>query len=167
MTRLFNWKGHAIIGFGARGYLGVVFLMACWHKLLEPQSFAVDIATYQILPLVLVNPMAIILPWIELVAGLMFLVGWRNKPAALLVSGMMTMFIVAIVLALHKGLDMSCGCFASQGATDDPISILTVARDLGWLLLAAYIAVFDRGVIGIDGWRSRRPVQPGDKQGVK
>ena len=36
-------------------------------------DFAVDIATYEILPLAIVNPMAIALPWIELVVGLMLL----------------------------------------------------------------------------------------------
>lgn len=156
MKPLLEWKGHAFLGLGVRIYLGLVFLFACYHKILDPAAFAVDIATYQILPLALINLMAIVLPWVELVAGVMLIVGWRTRAAAVLIMGMMVMFTVAIAIALAKGLDMSCGCFASQGAVDDPISWRTVLRDLGWLLLAVYIWVFDRRPIGIDGWRTRR-----------
>ncbi len=86
----------------------------------------------------------------------MLLVAWRTQAAALLVSGMMVMFTVAISIALAKGLDMSCGCFASQGATEDPISWRTIIRDLGWLLIGVYVLVFDRAPIGIDRWRGWR-----------
>lgn len=150
MRRFLDWRGHAWLALAARLYLGAVFLLACWHKIVEPGAFALDIATYQILPLALVNPMAIVLPWVELCAGLMLVVGFRTRAAALLVAGMMTVFTVAIVLAVHKGLDMSCGCFASQGAVEDPISWRTIARDAGWLVLALYVLTLERRPLGID-----------------
>jgi len=156
MKRLLEWKGHAFVGLVVRIYLGLVFLFACYHKILDPAAFALDIATYQILPLALINLMAIVLPWVELVAAVMLIAAWHTRTAALLIIAMMAIFTVAIMIALAKGLDMSCGCFASQGAVDDPISWRTVLRDLGWLLLAVYIWVFDRRPIGIDGWRTRR-----------
>jgi len=148
--------GRPCLGLAARVYLAAVFLLACWHKILEPGSFALDIATYQILPLELVNLMAITLPWVELAAGAMLLIGFRIRTAALLVTGMMLLFTVATSIALAKGLDMSCGCFASQGAIDDPISWHTVARDLGWLGLSAYVLVYDRFPLGVDCWLTRR-----------
>jgi uncharacterized membrane protein YphA (DoxX/SURF4 family) len=143
----------------ARWYLGALFVGACLHKIADPRSFAVDVATYDILPLALVNVTAIVLPWVELAAGGMLLTGWRTRAAALLVVGMMLMFIAALVIALARGLDMSCGCFASQGADEDPISRLTVLRDLGWLALAGLVFTCDRGLVGIDGAieRRRRP----------
>lgn len=156
MNRLFAWRGHALLGLAARLYLAAVFLLACFHKLLEPQAFAVDIATYDILPLSLVNPMALVLPWVELLAGVMLVVGFRARAAALLVAGMMAVFTVAIGIALAKGLDMSCGCFASQGAVEDPISWRTILRDLSWLGLASYVLVFDATPLGVDAWRARR-----------
>jgi putative oxidoreductase len=150
---LVGWKGHSLVALGARLYLSAIFLFACYHKIGNPQAFALDVATYQILPLGLVNLMAIVLPWVELAAGVMLLIAWRTRAAALLVTGMMVMFIVAISLALARGLDMSCGCFASQGAAEDPISWHTIVRDLGWLFLGLYVLVFDRAPVGIDGWR--------------
>lgn len=140
----------------ARWYLGALFVVAAWHKVAVPHSFAVDVATYGILPLALVNLMAIILPWLEIVAGLMLLAGLRTRAAALLVTGMVAMFLGALAIALARGLDMSCGCFASQGAGDDPISRLTVLRDLTWLALSLLVLLGDRGLVGVDRWLERR-----------
>lgn len=140
----------------ARWYLGVLFVGACLHKIADPGSFALDVATYDILPLALVNLTAIVLPWVELAAGVLLLAGWRVRGGALLVAGMMTVFLAALVIALARGLDMSCGCFASQGAAEDPISLLTVARDLGWLALAVFVLAYDRSLAGLDGLRGRR-----------
>jgi len=147
---LLEWRGHAWLALAARGYLGVVFLIACWHKILEPGAFALDVATYEILPLSLINLVAVVLPWVELVAGLMLLLGVRVRAGALLVAGMMLVFLMAISIALSRGQEMSCGCFASQGAVEDPISWRTVVRDLAWFLLAAYVAVFDHRPLGLE-----------------
>lgn len=151
-TRLAAW-----FAVPARWYLGVVFIGACLHKIADPGSFALDIATYDILPLALVNLVAITLPWIELGAGGMLFAGWRVRAASLLVAVMMAVFILALLIALARGLDMSCGCFASQGAEEeDPISRVTVLRDLVWLGLAFFVFAFDRGLLGINRWLQRR-----------
>lgn len=140
----------------ARWYLGVLFVGACLHKIAEPASFALDIATYDILPLVAVNLVAIVLPWIELYAGAMLIAGWRVRASSLIVAAMMLVFLAALWIALARGLDMSCGCFASQGAEEDPISRMTVLRDIVWLGLALFVVVFDRGLVGLDRLLARR-----------
>jgi uncharacterized membrane protein YphA (DoxX/SURF4 family) len=151
-----QWPGLQWLALPMRWYLGYVFVIACLHKIAHPGLFAVDIATYGILPLSLVNLMAITLPWVELAAGGMLIAGFRARAAALMVVGMMVMFIVALGIALAQGLDLSCGCFASQGAQDeDPISMLTVYRDLAWLALAAFVVVCDRNPIGVDRFLAR------------
>jgi uncharacterized membrane protein YphA (DoxX/SURF4 family) len=163
MRAFLDWRGHAVFALAARLYLGAIFLLACWHKILEPAAFALDIATYQILPLGLVNLLAIVLPWAELAAGLMLLFGFRTRAAALLMAGMMAMFTVAIATAVAKGLDMSCGCFASQGASEDPISWRTILRDASWLLLAVYVFIFDRRPLGLDRLFGRRKIASGQE----
>jgi uncharacterized membrane protein YphA (DoxX/SURF4 family) len=144
------WRRHAWLSLPLRWYIGWVFLYACYHKILHPESFALDIATYQILPLYLVNLMALILPWVELAAGLSVIAGWKTRAASLLIAGMLAVFIVAIALALWQGLSISCGCFASEGILEDPISLRTIFRDVGWLLIPAYVILFDRNPLGID-----------------
>ena len=163
-----DWPGHAWLALPARLYLGVVFIMACVHKILHPELFAMDVATYQFLPLALVNVFAITLPWVELAAGLMLVAGLRARAAALLIGLMMIAFMVALGAALFQGLDMSCGCFASSAVADeDPISWLTMARDGGWLLLAVYVLLFDRRPLGLDRWIGRGRVARTDELGTK
>ena len=156
MKPFLHWRGHTWIALPVRGYLAAVFLLACYFKILDPGAFALDVATYQILPLTLVNLQALILPWVELLAGVMLLAGLRTRAAALLVAGMMTMFLVALVLALAQGLDMGCGCFANEGG-DDSISWRTLVRDGVWLALALYVLVFDRRPLGLDRLFERNP----------
>lgn len=155
MTRLLPW-----VLLAARLYLGGVFLLACWHKVLDPGAFALDVATYQVLPLGLVNLVAVTLPWVELGAGVMLVVGLRPRAGALLCAAMMAVFLAALVAALARGLDLSCGCFASQTAEEDPISSVTVLRDLVWLGLALAILFLDRRPLGLDGWAARRRKAP-------
>ncbi len=69
-----DWRGHAWLALAARLYLGGIFLFAAAHKVWDPAGFALDVATYDILPLELVNLQAIILPWVEVVAALLLLV---------------------------------------------------------------------------------------------
>ena len=160
MNRVFAFRGHAWIALVARLYLGGVFLAACAHKILRPGMFAIDVATYQFLPLYLVNLFALVLPWVEAFTGVMLILGIRVRAASLLIIGMMISFMIALTWALYLGLDMSCGCFASQAAAqDDPISWRTLLRDAFWLVLSIYVFALDRDAIGVERllnkWRQR------------
>ena len=154
MKALLQWRGHAWLALAARLYLAYVFLFACWFKIQDPTAFALSIATYQLLPLPLINITALVMPWTELLAGAMLLLGLRVRAAALLVVAMMVVFMIALSWALYLGLDMSCGCFASSSDAD-PISGLTMLRDAGWLALGLYVLVFDRNPLGVDRLISR------------
>lgn len=156
--RLLSW-----VGLGVRVYLGWLFLSASWHKVITPASFALDVATYQLLPRVLINGFAIVVPWVELIVGLLLLMGYRTRAAALLVALLMSSFLVALLWALHLGLDMSCGCFASQAAaTEDTISWRTVVRDVVWLGLGVFVLVFDHEPLGIERLLSKKAGQSCD-----
>jgi uncharacterized membrane protein YphA (DoxX/SURF4 family) len=157
-SRCAAWRGHAYLALAARLYLAWVFLAACAHKIADPAAFAVDVATYGILPLWGVNAVAHVLPWIEAFAAAMLILGLRVRAAALLVAGMMATFLVALSVALAKGLDMSCGCFASTGAAEDPISSLTLLRDGAWMALALYVLILDRRPLGLDRILDRRRI---------
>ena len=148
---LLTRKGHAYLATLGRWYLGGVFVYASLHKIAHPGSFALDIATYDILPLSFVNLLAIVLPWIEMFSGAMLILGLRTRAASLTIGGMLILFMIALVVALASGMDVSCGCFASQGIKEeDPISWFTVLRDAGWFLLSMYILLLDRNPIGLD-----------------
>lgn len=152
-----SWQGHAYAALAARLYLGWLFASASLHKIAHPDSFALDVATYQFLPLYAVNVFALVVPWLELLVGLMIAIGYRVRASALLIVLLMLSFVLALLWALHLGLDMSCGCFASQAASsDDSISWRTLIRDLAWLALGLYVLWFDRTPLGIERLMKRK-----------
>ena len=137
-----SWKAQLLnfLDLAARVYLGGVFIMAAWGKILDPYNFAISIATYQMMPDQVVNMMAIIMPWLELFAGVILIVGFHTRAQTLLINAMLVMFIIAIIWALAHDLQMQCGCFASEEAEAD-MSVLTVFRDLAWLAIGLFIWV--------------------------
>jgi putative oxidoreductase len=145
---------HPYTSLIGRMVLGGVFVYASWYKLVSPEEFARSILNYRILPPVTVNLFAIILPWLELICGLLLLVGLFTGGSSLLVAGMLTVFLVALSAALIRGIDISCGCFSSKGAT--PLTWGLLVRDGILLALAVQIACCRRAVLSLDNLRSRR-----------
>lgn len=155
LARAREWGGHAVLGLLARVLLAVVFVWAAWHKVVEPAEFALTIATYQILPLALVNLQAIGLPWVELLVGLALLVGLWTRESALVTVGMNVMFIVAILITLYRGEEIMCGCFASAEAGHQ-IDWSLAARDFGLLLAGLYLVWVGPRTPSVDRLLARR-----------
>jgi uncharacterized membrane protein YphA (DoxX/SURF4 family) len=134
----------------ARVYLGGVFIYAAWGKIIDPYGFAVAIATYQMMPTYVLNIMAITMPWLELFTGVLLILGIWTRANVILINGMMVMFIIAISVAVYRGLDLgTCGCFASEEAAEE-ISVATIWRDVGWLAIGVFIFFVQRHRWGLD-----------------
>jgi uncharacterized membrane protein YphA (DoxX/SURF4 family) len=97
----------------ARMILGIVFIYASIDKILNPGQFAEIIHNYQILPDLLINPTAIILPWLELIMGAFLLIGIWLPGAVFLTNLLLAIFLGAMVFNLARGLDIHCGCFST------------------------------------------------------
>lgn len=108
---------------------GLIFALAALHKIALPLQFANIIENYRILPAVLVNPAAIILPWAELSCGLLLLSGVLKEASALVLLILTAVFISAVGFNLVRGIEFDCGCFG--GGHVPPWRVLL--RDLGLL----------------------------------
>jgi len=106
-----------------------VFLYAGWQKVWVPQEFADSIAAYQLLPVQLINPVALTLPPFELVVGFLLLAGWQQRVAAFSALILTGVFLVALASALSRGLKIDCGCFGAGLSAKDDLW-LALARDL-------------------------------------
>jgi uncharacterized membrane protein YphA (DoxX/SURF4 family) len=96
--------------------LGLVFLAAGVLKIADPIAFAVSLALQRVLPLSLIGPVAILLPWVEVVAGLALIATRRYRDAAgWLILSLLIPFTVVIVVSMTRGTGDSCGCFG-EGA---------------------------------------------------
>jgi spermidine/putrescine-binding protein len=112
-------------------------------KVLHPDQFADIVLNYRILTGPLVNWVALTLPWLELIAGVLLILGAFTRAAAILATAMFATFTVALASAQIRHLDIACGCFdvaASSGSTSQSLVEAVV------LLLAslALLALSDR-----------------------
>ena len=139
LDRFLRWRGHTLLSILARGLLAVTFIWAAVHKIVHPADFALNVATYQVLPLPLINLMAIGLPWVEAVVGITLIAGFWTRESALVTVGMNIMFVVAILLTMSRGEEIMCGCFASADAGHQ-IGWDLVIRDIGLIVVGLYLA---------------------------
>ncbi len=97
------------------GFVALVFLAAAALKIWDPPGFALAIARLELAPRGLIGPAAILLPWIELAAGLALLLpSWRAS-GRVLAGGLLALFSVVLAVALVQGSASSCGCFGADG----------------------------------------------------
>ena len=121
--------------------LGVIFIQFALSKILRPAVFAMNVVDYQFMPSWGVNLWALILPWAELVAGLFLILGIRTRTAAIFIGAMNIIFIVALVNAILQGYPINCGCV---GETGEPVNWWKVLKNIGMLLMAIQIIIYDR-----------------------
>ncbi len=125
---------HWILGIA----LGATFVYASLDKIAHPPEFARIVYHYQIvgpsawIPPLLPNTFAVVLPWIELVIGVLLIGGLWRKEAAALAGLLLVVFLGAVGSAMYRGIDIEkCGCF----------SVSEEGRQAGWLLLAQDVAL--------------------------
>lgn len=143
--RLFDWIYKL-----SRWGLGGVFIYAGSIKLLEPKTFAALIEAYGVVPESLLLPVAIVLPALEVAAGIGLLFDIEGSLS--LIAGLLVMFIAILGYGVWMGLGIDCGCFGP----DDP-----EAKAFHGLRLSLYRdLVMLAGIAFIYGWRRYRGVEP-------
>jgi uncharacterized membrane protein YphA (DoxX/SURF4 family) len=109
---------------------------------LGPLQFTVDINNFKILPREAVNLAAILMPWWEVAAALALIIPRTRRSGAILIAGMLVMFIVAVAIAMAKGLDISCGC---AGKGSGKAGWTTIGRNV-LLLAGTGLSVWAQGL---------------------
>ncbi len=134
----------------ARVALGGVFITQSLAKIAEPIHFLKVIREFQLLPEnppFFINMTAIGMPWVELICGILLVIGFRMRGAALLVLLMMVTFTTAVFLrALGEfntlgipfcDIEFDCGCGGGK-----PINICRKLLINSGLTIAALVATF-------------------------
>ncbi|MFH0812059.1 MAG: MauE/DoxX family redox-associated membrane protein [Pseudomonadota bacterium] len=145
---------HPYTALFCRLVLGIVFIYASVDKILHPEAFARSVQNYRILPVESINLFAIILPWVEVVCGVLLLLGLFTGGTILLMTLLILVFLIALSSVVIRGIDISCGCFSSNG--NAPITFLYVLRDLILFALAFQALLYDRRVLSLDNLISKR-----------
>ena len=143
MTFFKSRKVRSIAYASCRILLGAVFVYASWGKIFDPVAFARIIANYQIVSPGMGHLTALFLPYLEMVCGVCLIINRWPRGSALLVAGMMVVFMTALGYNIYRGIDVDCGCFTlTEGATGN--MWLSLVRDIFLLAMAVVIVLYPR-----------------------
>jgi uncharacterized membrane protein YphA (DoxX/SURF4 family) len=136
------------IGLLARLLLGGVLLVAGALKVPHPEASVTAVRAYQLLPVELADGIGRALPIVEVIVGLLLVLGVFTRWAAVVGGLLMVAFVIGIASVWARGISINCGCFGDGGVDPDAMSKYPweIARDVV-LLLAAGLLV----------WRPRTP----------
>lgn len=136
MKSVFSNKYFLLI---ARVILGFVFIYAGAEKISNPESFANSISAYKLLPIWMINFLAITLPWIELVSGLLLVFGVQVKENSFIILVLLIVINVAITISLFRGLNIECGCFGNG----TQIGIVKLAENILLIILSLILIIYN------------------------
>jgi uncharacterized membrane protein YphA (DoxX/SURF4 family) len=139
--KLWIEKASPWLGLASRLVLGGVLLAAGYFKVITLEKSQMAVRAYELLPISLANVLGIVLPFTEIVLGLLLIIGAFTRYMAILGGAIMFIFIVAIASAWARGLTIDCGCFGGGGqvAANETKYLQEIVRDAGLLLLALFL----------------------------
>ena len=124
--------------------VGGVFVYASLSKIDDPRAFAKIVYHYQVIGpsaffgFVPANLVAVALPWLELIAGVLLITGFWRREAAVVSAFMLVVFVAAVASTLARGIDIqNCGCFALDAS----------GRAAGWKLIAGDLALLAAALV--------------------
>ena len=128
--------------------LGAIFIVAGASKIGHGAEFAAQIAGFRILPQPVIAPMALALPFLEVLLGGYLVLGLFTRTAGWIAVLLLALFDGAIASAVIRGMTVSCGCF---GPNDKTVTTWAeVARDAVFVVLAVVVALRAPGTLALD-----------------
>jgi uncharacterized membrane protein YphA (DoxX/SURF4 family) len=108
---------------------------------------------YQLLPFDVAGAVGYGLPVLELAVGVLLILGLFTRVSAVIAGLLMVVFIIGIASAWARGLSIDCGCFGKGGtiAASQTQYPQEIARDVGLLACAVWLAVRPRSTLSLDG----------------
>ncbi|MCP3944775.1 MAG: DoxX family membrane protein [Desulfobacteraceae bacterium] len=132
-------KGYILVNWIIRLVLGMTFIFASWHKIVNPGEFAKILYGYGVFPGISINFIAIFLPYIELFAGICLVSGILPRPSLLVINGLLTGFIILITFNLLRGHTFDCGCFSISKNPGNSSVWMLLIRDCLMLWAGVYL----------------------------
>lgn len=132
----------AILSFICRIIVGSIFLISGLAKISDPVRFIFTLREFRLFPEFIVPFTAIYLPWLEFILGLLIIIGLMHRTASLLLAFLNSMFTLAILSVIIRGIDVDCGCFgmlADMLKISDMADMKAVIRNLLFIVMCFYI----------------------------
>jgi protein-disulfide isomerase/uncharacterized membrane protein YphA (DoxX/SURF4 family) len=145
--------GLGWVGLVVRVVLAAVWAWASLAKIHDPRTFLRAVRAYDATPEWLSKVIAYGLPMLELTVAVLLLIGLIVRYAAAVSAVLLLIFLVGLVEAAARGIKLECGCFGGGGGTTGSTSYtLDILRDLGLLVLSAFLILWPLTKLSVDGW---------------
>lgn len=138
----------------ARLVLAGVWIAAALTKITDLDASVRAVRAYRLLPEFGAQLVGAGLPAVELLLGVLLLVGAGVRAGAVVSAVLLLAFVVGIGSAWARGLRIDCGCFGSGGELaqgESPTYGLELLRDGGLLVLAVLLVWWPTGYLALDG----------------
>lgn len=158
-----NWVSvRAWLATVVRVFLGAVWIWAAWSKLQSPRTFVQAVRAYDVTWEWLSKAIGYGLPVLEFCLGVVLILGVATRLAAAVSAALFVVFLVGLVQAAVRGIQLDCGCFGGGGTTaaGQTTYTLDILRDIGLLVLAAYLVVWHMSRVSIDAAMARNDYVP-------
>jgi putative oxidoreductase len=132
-------KKASKIEFLIRLVLGITFIAASIHKIMDPAGFAKIIYGYALFPDFSINLLASMVPFIELIAGTSIIVGVYQRSALILINLLLSGFIIIIGFNLFRGHQFDCGCFSFSGTNSMASASFLLIRNVLLLIVGLFL----------------------------
>ena len=114
-----RWAESIMLQFPLRVALGGVFVFAAFTKISNVQAFAFAIKGFKVLDPDkhghLIITAAYTMPWVEMIAGVLLILGLKTKAATLTIGMMLIMFMAALLhVIFDPSIDADCSCFGDM-----------------------------------------------------
>jgi uncharacterized membrane protein YphA (DoxX/SURF4 family) len=138
--------------------LGAFFVYASVDKIWSPAAFARIVYQWQVAGPVPSNLVAVTLPWVELLAGLLLIAGVSRRESALVVALLLVVFIVAAGSVMARGIDVAnCGCVSVAKAETPSAWPPAWTKGVGWFLVGRNLVLLGAALVLV----SATPTRPG------
>lgn len=127
-----------------------LFLWAGLEKAFARQDSILAVDAYDVLPERLVEPVALLLPWVEIAIAALLVLGLFVRFAGIATAVLSAVFIAGLAQAKARGLDISCGCFGGGGVGGGGVTWWDIVRDIPILLAGLYLALRPHGPLQLD-----------------
>jgi uncharacterized membrane protein YphA (DoxX/SURF4 family) len=138
--------------------LGAFFVYASVDKIWSPAAFARIVYQWQVVGPVPSNLVAVTLPWIELLAGLLLIAGVSRRESALVVALLLVVFVAAAGSVIARGIDVAnCGCVSVAKASTPSAWPPAWMKGVGWFLVGRNLVLLGAALVLV----SVTPARPG------
>jgi uncharacterized membrane protein YphA (DoxX/SURF4 family) len=145
-------RGRERFSLVARLFLGGVLIYAGAVKVGKPLTSQRAVQAFDIVPIDLAGWVGLGLPFVEIVLGLLLVLGLFVRPVAIVSTVLMIAFVVGIAQAWARGLTIDCGCFGGGGevAAADTQYPQDIARDVVFAVAGAWLWRYPRSLASLD-----------------